>query len=236
MVFSATKGMASTVIHRLADRGLIDYDTPVAEYWPEFGANGKADITVREVMRHRAGLSQLNGVSKADLLDHRADGGADRGRAGEPAAVRQAGVSRADLRLADVRAGPRRDRQGHARADPRGAGRTAQHRRAAPGPAAGDAPTRAAQILAPQGTLPNPIFNFVAPRIAALQFSGGVRLDVLPRHEVRRAGRHPVPGRRDARGQRGGHRARPGQDVRRHRQRRPRSTARSSCRPSWWPA
>ena len=43
MVFSATKGMASTVIHRLADRGLIDYDAPVAEYWPEFGANGKAD-------------------------------------------------------------------------------------------------------------------------------------------------------------------------------------------------
>ncbi len=49
MVFSATKGMASTVIHRLADRGLIDYDAPVAEYWPEFGANGKADITVRDV-------------------------------------------------------------------------------------------------------------------------------------------------------------------------------------------
>ena len=70
MVFSVTKGLASTVIHRLADRGLIDYDTPVSEYWPEFGANGKADITVREVMRHRAGLSQLNGVSKADLLDH----------------------------------------------------------------------------------------------------------------------------------------------------------------------
>ena len=64
MVFSVTKGMASTVIHRLADRGLIDYDSPVAEYWPEFGANGKADITVREVMRHRAGLSQLNGVEQ----------------------------------------------------------------------------------------------------------------------------------------------------------------------------
>lgn len=55
MVFSAaTKGVASTVIHRLADRGLID-DTPVADYWPEFGANGKAGITVRDVMRHRAG-------------------------------------------------------------------------------------------------------------------------------------------------------------------------------------
>ena len=71
MVFSATKGMASTVIHRLADRGLIDYDAPVAEYWPEFGANGKSKITVRDVMRHRAGLSHLNGVSKADLMDHR---------------------------------------------------------------------------------------------------------------------------------------------------------------------
>jgi CubicO group peptidase (beta-lactamase class C family) len=70
MVFSATKGMASTVIHRLADRGLIDYEAPVAEYWPEFAANGKAGLTVREVMRHRAGLSGLRGATKEDLLDH----------------------------------------------------------------------------------------------------------------------------------------------------------------------
>ena len=70
MVFSATKGLASTVIHRLADRGLIDYDAPVAEYWPEFGANGKSDLTVREVMRHHAGLSGLRGATREDLLDH----------------------------------------------------------------------------------------------------------------------------------------------------------------------
>ena len=70
MVFSATKGMASTVIHRLADRGLIDYDAPVAEYWPEFGAAGKETLTVREVMRHRAGLSGLRGATREDLLDH----------------------------------------------------------------------------------------------------------------------------------------------------------------------
>jgi CubicO group peptidase (beta-lactamase class C family) len=70
MVFSATKGMASTVIHRLADRGLIDYEAPVAEYWPEFAANGKANLTVREVMRHTAGLSGLRGATKEDLLDH----------------------------------------------------------------------------------------------------------------------------------------------------------------------
>ncbi|BBZ52960.1 esterase [Mycobacterium heidelbergense] len=70
MVFSATKGMAATVIHRLADRGLIDYEAPVAEYWPEFAANGKAALTVREVMRHAAGLSGLRGATREDLLDH----------------------------------------------------------------------------------------------------------------------------------------------------------------------
>ncbi|TAM65964.1 serine hydrolase domain-containing protein [Mycobacterium sp.] len=70
MVFSATKGMAATVIHRLADRGLIDYEAPVAEYWREFAANGKADLTVRQVMRHQAGLSGLRGATKEDLLDH----------------------------------------------------------------------------------------------------------------------------------------------------------------------
>jgi CubicO group peptidase (beta-lactamase class C family) len=70
MVFSATKGMAATVIHRLADRGLIDYEAPVAEYWPEFGANGKSALTVRQVMRHCAGLSGLRGATQEDLLDH----------------------------------------------------------------------------------------------------------------------------------------------------------------------
>lgn len=71
MVFSGTKGMAATVIHRLADRGLIDYDTPVAEYWPAFAANGKGALTVRDMLRHRAGLDHLQGVSNAELLDHR---------------------------------------------------------------------------------------------------------------------------------------------------------------------
>lgn len=70
MVFSATKGAASTVIHRLVDRGLIDYDVPVAHYWPEFGARGKSGITVRQLMAHRAGLTHLRGAGRADLLDH----------------------------------------------------------------------------------------------------------------------------------------------------------------------
>ncbi|GAI31563.1 unnamed protein product, partial [marine sediment metagenome] len=44
---------------------------PVADYWPAFAANGKAGVTVRELMRHRAGLSQLNGATRAELMDHR---------------------------------------------------------------------------------------------------------------------------------------------------------------------
>src|SRR6476620_3671579 len=70
MVFSATKGVAVAVIHRLVDRGLLSYDEPVAQYWPEFGASGKDEITVRDVLRHRAGLSHLKGVTKEELLDH----------------------------------------------------------------------------------------------------------------------------------------------------------------------
>jgi CubicO group peptidase (beta-lactamase class C family) len=70
--FSTTKGVASTVIHRLADRGLVDYDQPVAAYWPEFAAGGKADVTVRHLLTHRAGLSSVRAVAHRaeDLLDH----------------------------------------------------------------------------------------------------------------------------------------------------------------------
>ena len=42
--FSTTKGVAATLLHIYADRGLIDYDAPVAEYWPEFAKAGKAKI------------------------------------------------------------------------------------------------------------------------------------------------------------------------------------------------
>src|SRR4051812_43958166 len=54
--FSTTKGIASTVVHRLAERGELDYDERVATYWPEFGVNGKSHVTVRDLLTHRAGL------------------------------------------------------------------------------------------------------------------------------------------------------------------------------------
>ncbi|RDI49790.1 serine hydrolase domain-containing protein [Nocardia mexicana] len=72
IVFSASKGVAATVIHRLADRGLLDYAAPVAEYWPEFGAAGKDRITVRQVLTHSAGLSGLPLIAGGldEVLDH----------------------------------------------------------------------------------------------------------------------------------------------------------------------
>ncbi|BBZ75768.1 esterase [Mycolicibacterium anyangense] len=170
MVFSATKGVASTVIHRLVDRGLIDYDAPVAEYWPEFGANGKARITVRDVMRHRAGLAHLRGVRRRELLDHRhmeeRIAAAPVGRYfGKPAyhAITYgwllSGLARAvtgkgmrELIRLEV-AEPLNTDGIHLGRPPAGA------------------PTRVAHIVGPQLNIPNPVFNAVAPKIAALEVS-----------------------------------------------------------------
>ncbi|MDX2233068.1 MAG: serine hydrolase domain-containing protein [Hyphomonadaceae bacterium] len=55
-VYSTTKAIAALVIARLVDQGVLDYEAPVAEVWPEFGANGKADITLAQALSHRAGL------------------------------------------------------------------------------------------------------------------------------------------------------------------------------------
>ena len=70
--FSTTKGVASTVIHRLADRGLVAYDDPVAKYWPEFAEGGKEGVTIRHLLTHRAGLSSVRAVADRaeDILDH----------------------------------------------------------------------------------------------------------------------------------------------------------------------
>lgn len=54
-VYSGSKGLTSTCIHLLADRGEIDLDAPVARYWPEFAQAGKRDITVASVLAHRSG-------------------------------------------------------------------------------------------------------------------------------------------------------------------------------------
>ncbi|OBG83873.1 EstA family serine hydrolase, partial [Mycobacterium sp. E136] len=59
-VFSTTKGVASLAVAVAASRGLLDYDTRVAEYWPDFAQAGKADITVRQLLSHQAGLVAID--------------------------------------------------------------------------------------------------------------------------------------------------------------------------------
>ncbi|ORV13942.1 serine hydrolase domain-containing protein [Mycobacterium celatum] len=55
-VLSGTKGLSSTCVHQLVERGEIDLDAPVARYWPEFGQAGKKAITIAMVMSHRSGV------------------------------------------------------------------------------------------------------------------------------------------------------------------------------------
>lgn len=60
LVFSTTKGATAACAALLMERGLLDVDAPVAEYWPEFAANGKESIPVRWLLSHRAGLPALD--------------------------------------------------------------------------------------------------------------------------------------------------------------------------------
>lgn len=58
--FSTTKGVVSTLLHILVDRGLARYDDPVAKHWPEFAAEGKDRIRIRHVLCHEAGLYRMS--------------------------------------------------------------------------------------------------------------------------------------------------------------------------------
>lgn len=55
-VFSTGKAVMALLIATCVERGLLDYDTPVATYWPAFGQAGKDQITVAQMMSHQAGL------------------------------------------------------------------------------------------------------------------------------------------------------------------------------------
>jgi len=68
--YSVGKGATSTVAHVLVERGLFDYDTPVVELWPEFGAHGKEAATVRHVMTHTVGVPGIPAdTTPEDLCD-----------------------------------------------------------------------------------------------------------------------------------------------------------------------
>jgi CubicO group peptidase (beta-lactamase class C family) len=60
LVFSTTKGATAICAHLLAQSGALDLEAPVAEYWPEFAAEGKGEIPVRWLLSHRSGLPTVD--------------------------------------------------------------------------------------------------------------------------------------------------------------------------------
>jgi len=69
--FSTTKGVASTLLHIMVDRGHLSYEDPVAAHWPGFESAGKHEITVRHVLTHQAGLYHIRQMidDAARMLD-----------------------------------------------------------------------------------------------------------------------------------------------------------------------
>ena len=69
-VYSTTKTMTALTALLLADRGALDFEAPVAKYWPEFAQNGKDNITTAQLMSHSSGLSGWEEkISVDDLYD-----------------------------------------------------------------------------------------------------------------------------------------------------------------------
>jgi CubicO group peptidase (beta-lactamase class C family) len=69
-VFSTSKVMVMITTLMLVDRGLLDLDTPIATYWPEFAEHGKEAVTARQVLVHRSGLP---GFGRPVTFDEMAD-------------------------------------------------------------------------------------------------------------------------------------------------------------------
>jgi CubicO group peptidase (beta-lactamase class C family) len=66
--YSTTKGPTALVAHRLVEQGRLDLDAPVADYWPEFAAAGKAEIPVRWLLTHQAGLPAIRETLPPETL------------------------------------------------------------------------------------------------------------------------------------------------------------------------
>jgi len=66
LVFSTTKGATAMCANKLAQEGKLDVDAPVARYWPKFAAGGKAEIPVKFLLSHQAGLAWIDGEMSLD--------------------------------------------------------------------------------------------------------------------------------------------------------------------------
>ena len=68
LVFSTTKGAAAVCGALLFQRGLLDYDAKVVEYWPEFASAGKAGMPVKYLFCHQAGLPVIDEILTAEQV------------------------------------------------------------------------------------------------------------------------------------------------------------------------
>jgi CubicO group peptidase (beta-lactamase class C family) len=59
-IFSAGKGLVALCVLQLVEQGKLSLDSPIAHYWPEFAQSGKAEITLRDLLSHRSGLSAFH--------------------------------------------------------------------------------------------------------------------------------------------------------------------------------
>jgi CubicO group peptidase (beta-lactamase class C family) len=60
VIFSCSKGILAICAYLLVQEGRLEFDAPIARYWPAFGRHGKAGTTVRQAMSHRAGVPCLD--------------------------------------------------------------------------------------------------------------------------------------------------------------------------------
>jgi CubicO group peptidase (beta-lactamase class C family) len=67
-VWSSGKSLEPILFGMLIDRGLLDLNKPISDYWPEFGAHGKGNLTVADLMRHEAGLAAFDQTIEAEQL------------------------------------------------------------------------------------------------------------------------------------------------------------------------
>ncbi|MFC7070133.1 serine hydrolase domain-containing protein [Halobaculum lipolyticum] len=70
LVFSTTKGVAAAAMAHARSRGYFEYDDRVADYWPAFAQHGKADVTIRQLLAHQAGLAAIGrNLTSKDVAD-----------------------------------------------------------------------------------------------------------------------------------------------------------------------
>lgn len=149
----------------------LSYDAPVAEYWPEFGANGKSEVTVSDVLRHRSGLAHLKGVDKDEVMDHLL---MEQKLAAAPLDRQHGKLAYHAVTYGWLLSGLARAVTG------KGMRELFREELARPlntdgihlGRPPADSPTKAAQTLLPQAKVPTPLLDFIAPKVAGCRSPG----------------------------------------------------------------